>query len=603
MEKISADKLRNEIAERKHAEVELREINAYLENLLDYANAPIIVWNPEFRITKFNHAFERLTGYEEAEVVGKELEILFPEDSLERSMHEIKQTSAGEYWESVEIPILRKGGDVRIVLWNSANINGPDCEMLIATIAQGVDITERKHAEAELRETNAYLENLLDYANAPIIVWNPEFRITKFNHAFERLTGYEEAEVVGKELEILFPEDSLERSMHEIKQTSVGEYWESVEIPILRKGGDVRIVLWNSANINSPDGELIIATIAQGVDITERKHAEAALRDSTRKIEHLHRIAHQLEGCKSETEVYRMTIEATDAVLNFSFASLYIAEGGVLVEKAFSRDMVSNMSREISLDDENVVAKIYHSEVSSVLNNINDMPMVGQAQYNLQSGIIAPIKNIGLFCVCSTEKNAFSQEDVRLLELLLGHSDEAIKRIRLQEILKEQAIHDPLTGVYNRRYFNHVIEQEISRSSRYEHQIGLLMIDIDYFKQINDTHGHQVGDQVLHKIAAILVGQVRDTDIVVRYGGDEFLLVLIESDKETNIIKQRIIMAIAEQNRLNAIASFSVNISIGAVHWNPVSNISLEDALAEADRMMYAAKHEKQHIPRTLESE
>jgi PAS domain S-box-containing protein len=144
--------------------------------------------------------------------------------------------------------------------------------------------TRYRQKEEELRETTDYLENLFNYANAPIIVWDPEFKITRFNHAFEHLTGYTADDVIGRELSILFPEANREESLSKIERTSTGEYWDSVEIPILRKGGDVRVALWNSANIYAEDGKIIVATIAQGQDITERKEVEETLKKSEEKL-------------------------------------------------------------------------------------------------------------------------------------------------------------------------------------------------------------------------------------------------------------------------------------------------------------------------------
>ncbi len=273
-----------DITERKEMENALRETSEYLDSLLNYANAPIIVWNPESKITKFNHAFERLTGFKADEVAGRDLSILFPEQTREKSLTEIIHTLAGEYWEVVEIPILRKDSEVRTVLWNSANIYAADGKTLTATIAQGQDITERKKAEETLRETRDYLDSLLNYASAPIIVWDTTSKITRFNHAFEHLAGYTAREVVGKDLSMLFPPESIKESLTEIQHTLTGEQWESMEIPILRKDSEVRTVLWNSANILDNKGEKIIATIAQGQDITENKKAEEALKASEEQL-------------------------------------------------------------------------------------------------------------------------------------------------------------------------------------------------------------------------------------------------------------------------------------------------------------------------------
>ena len=139
------------------------------------------------------------------------------------------------------------------------------------------ELAERRRIEAILQETNAYLENLLDYANAPIIVWDPQFRITRFNHAFEVLTGRREEEVVGQSLTVLFPPEDIEHSMVLISKTLTGERWETVDIRIQHRDGSVRTLLWNSATLFTPDGMTPQATIAQGQDITERKRAETEL--------------------------------------------------------------------------------------------------------------------------------------------------------------------------------------------------------------------------------------------------------------------------------------------------------------------------------------
>jgi len=147
-----------------------------------------------------------------------------------------------------------------------------------------VDISERRKTEELLRETNEYLESLFNYANAPIITWNTDYRITRFNHAFESLSGYAADEIVGKELHMLFPQESREETLDKIARTSTGELWQSMEIPIKHKNGDIRIALWNSANIYAQNGQTLLATIAQGVDITERKQAEKRITDQFQEL-------------------------------------------------------------------------------------------------------------------------------------------------------------------------------------------------------------------------------------------------------------------------------------------------------------------------------
>jgi anti-anti-sigma factor len=153
------------------------------------------------------------------------------------------------------------------------------------TAELNAELTQRKQAEEAFRKSNAYLENLFNYANAPIIVWDPDYKIMQFNRAFERLTGLSADQILGKSLEILFPDSQKEESMALIRRTASGERWEVVEIPVAHIDGSIRTVLWNSAAIFAEDGTTVIATIAQGQDITGRKKAEEALRKSHEELE------------------------------------------------------------------------------------------------------------------------------------------------------------------------------------------------------------------------------------------------------------------------------------------------------------------------------
>ncbi|MBM4140137.1 MAG: PAS domain S-box protein, partial [Nitrospira sp.] len=190
-----------------------------------------------------------------------------------------------------------------------------------------VESTERKRADKVLRETRDYLENLFNYANVPIIVWDPSFRITRFNHAFEHLTGYMAEEVTGKELKMFFPEVSREDSIEKIKRTSSGEYWEAVEIPILCKDGDVRIALWNSANIYTEDSLTIIATIAQGIDITERKRAEEMLQHQRDALTTHTRILSAILRTRDLDKLLNTILEEVMFFLHVEFGCIHLVQG------------------------------------------------------------------------------------------------------------------------------------------------------------------------------------------------------------------------------------------------------------------------------------
>jgi PAS domain S-box-containing protein len=146
------------------------------------------------------------------------------------------------------------------------------------------NVQKLKLSEENLRQTHDYLDTLINYANAAIIVWNAQFNIIRFNHAFEHLSGYNSNEVLGQKLDFLFPEATKKESLTQIEKTLSGENWESVEIPILTKHKEIRIILWNSAPIYDSQGKVLISTIAQGQNITERKHAEEMLKYNSNRL-------------------------------------------------------------------------------------------------------------------------------------------------------------------------------------------------------------------------------------------------------------------------------------------------------------------------------
>ncbi len=148
---------RSDRAQRRLAR-ELGETADYLESLFRYANAPIIVWDPEMRVTRFNPAFEALTGRGSEEVVGRHVGMLFPADGRRATALDLlARASAGDRLEVVEIPILGAAGEVRTVLWNTATVFAADRTTPVATLAQGWDITKSRRVEEELAEASARL--------------------------------------------------------------------------------------------------------------------------------------------------------------------------------------------------------------------------------------------------------------------------------------------------------------------------------------------------------------------------------------------------------------------------------------------------------------
>jgi diguanylate cyclase (GGDEF)-like protein/PAS domain S-box-containing protein len=162
---------------------------------------------------------------------------------------------------------------------------------------------------------------------------------------------------------------------------------------------------------------------------------------------------------------------------------------------------------------------------------------------------------------------------------------------RLEEDLRQLTRLDPLTQLFNRRYFFTQAEQEYQRFRRYHRPMALCMIDIDHFKSVNDRHGHLVGDTVLCAVAQTLYDSLRQVDILARYGGEEFVVLLPETDLQTaRASAERLRAAVAERRIETPNGPVSVTLSLGVVAVDNGRSMTLEQLLDAADQMLYRAK-------------
>jgi PAS domain S-box-containing protein len=296
---------------------ELTRENERLRALFNYSAASLVLFDahPPYTVLAHNTYYQELWSepFRSQGVVGKTLIEYMPDvEGVMAVYDEVIASRRGKTLLRFPYDGLPRGR----TWWNwhvSPVLRG---EEVVALAHMAIDVTNEVMAHDALRETRDYLESLFGYANAPIIVWDPALRITRFNHAFERLTSYQAQEVIGRELQLLFPEESREASLAKIMRTVEGERWESVEIPIRRKDGEVRLALWNSANVRAEDGERIIATIAQGQDITLRARAEEALRASEERL----RLAlAERERVERERESYLAAVEEANEAKDLFF--------------------------------------------------------------------------------------------------------------------------------------------------------------------------------------------------------------------------------------------------------------------------------------------
>lgn len=161
-----------------------------------------------------------------------------------------------------------------------------------------------------------------------------------------------------------------------------------------------------------------------------------------------------------------------------------------------------------------------------------------------------------------------------------------------KELYRKLSVIDGLTGVYNRRYFDEVLGKEFERVKRYSRPISLLMIDLDHFKKFNDTYGHPAGDYILKELAKLLSKFVRTVDFVSRYGGEEFMIILFETEKKDAIRSAERLVKLVDQKRFSSfenLPELHLTISVGLATYPEDARIK-EDLIKKADEALYQAK-------------
>jgi PAS domain S-box-containing protein len=266
----------------------LRRESGLLQSVMNGAkNVHLVYLDKDFNFVRVNEAYAETCGYKPEQMIGKNHFALYPNEENEAIFAGVRDTGIPASYHDKPF-FFPDQPDRGVTYWDWTLMPIKDSLGRVdGLVFSLVETTDRKKLENEIKETRNYLENLLNYANAPIIVWDPQFKITLFNRAFEHMTGLRANEVLGKRLDLLFPENEKENAMVHIRRALEGEFWESVEIPILNVDRTVKTVLWNSANVYDSTGQRIVATIAQGNDITQRKKAEDALVSSEKRYRRL----------------------------------------------------------------------------------------------------------------------------------------------------------------------------------------------------------------------------------------------------------------------------------------------------------------------------
>lgn len=513
-----------------------------------------------------NLEYEKLIGKSEAEIVGKtaydlnDVEVANIFSASDRTVFQSRMPVKVEIW-------LKKADGTRALFENTKSPLFDNNGEIIGILGVFRDITRQKEAEAALKASEEKYRLITE--NTSDVLWVLNFSTHHFTYlspSVRQLWGYSEEDALRLTLEDVMTPESLKSVNEQIAKTmpvfikkpdSRQRYMNQVQQ--ICQNGDIIWVEYLASYQYDDQGEIIAVGVSRNID--ERMKAEQAL--------------------KASEEKYRMIAENTsDAIWlynldqdRFTYYSPSVQQlRGITVEEAFAEKILETVAPEFR---DSIAERI-----SDARSNLLDHPESARREI---MELRQPTRAGTYIWVEVSARLRFN--DQKEIEIL-GVSRNIEERKKAENEIRYLGYHDQMTGLFNRHYFETIITEEMDRSDRYGEPLSLLLLDLDHFKTVNDTWGHPVGDDLLKRTAKVIEKTIRDSDILVRFGGEEFI-VLLPQTAHDGVIKAAEKIRIAVENEKHPVAGMRT-VSIGVAQ--RMNNESFRHWYRRVDDALYLAK-------------
>lgn len=458
---------------------------------------------------------------------------------------------------------------------------------------------------------------LVDSAGDAIVCVTLDGIILAWNSGAQRIFGYSSAEAVNRSFSFVFEPQNWPAFLRDVANAAGGS---RIPVRCITCAGkeSVPVALSMSLSpVRHPSGYVAgVALIAREVDASLSE--ENALRDANRElsetVRNLEQRNREMNFVQQLSTLLQTCLTADEAhrVLDQSLPKLFPAGTGAMFEWNTSVNLLEAtvkwgqpaLSEAVFTPEE--CWALRSGRVHRVADPASPLLCPHLSRLNSVNSICAPLiasgETLGILTVQGGPYEQSYSADVQqrllsarqqLVETLSGHIALALANLRLRESLRAQSIRDPVSGLFNRRYLDETLPREIHRAERDGRNLGIIMCDLDSFKAFNDAHGHAAGDTLLHSFGELVARVVRAGDIACRYGGDEFVLILLDTSLET--AERRAELLLREFRRITIQygemflnpGSLSLGVSAFPVHGNAASAL-----LRVADDALYRAKGE-----------
>ena len=535
---------------------EYKQAETIYESLMESSLMVVfIVQEGKFRL--INARVLEVTGYRPEELIGREADVMIHPEDREEVKKRGREILFGRHSTPIEYRLMTKQGRIR---WIMQVITSIRFDGKRAVLGNAMDVTDRKQAAEAIRESEEKYRTILENIEAGYFEVDIAGNFTFINDSVCRGLGYTRDELIGTNTLQYTGEDDAQRVYRAFNEAyRTGRPAQGIDYEVICKDGTKRHIESSGSLMRDPGGNPIGF---HGIirDITDRKWAEAALRESEEKYRTI--LANIEDG------YYEVSLAGIFTFVNNSVCRIL----------GYSREEMTGLHYSQVTDEEN--ARKLEEATMSVL-------MTGEPSKGFTHEIIRKGGSKGYIESSMSLIRDMSGQPVGLRGIIR----DVTERKRAEETIRQMAYHDALTGLPNRKLFLDRLGVAIAQGRRNRKDIGIAMIDLDEFKEVNDTLGHDAGDLLLQAAAERLESSLRTGDTVARFGGDEFVIILpeLKDAEDAVLVAQKIVEAFRNPFLIDSHA-LRVTASIGIAVY-PGDGMEANTLLKKADTAMYRAKH------------
>ena len=595
-----------DITDRRRAEEALRQSEERFRLLVENSSDGVQMLARDGTIFYASRPACRLLGYEIEHVIGRPVfDFVHPDDQGCASSHFADLMASPGVAVPSEYRFRHADGTYRHI--ECIAVNRLDQQGVNAIVVNFRDVTDRLAAGRALIESEERFRAVFDSAMLAIVRVDLEGRVIDANRAALGLGGYTLDEARGRAVdEFLHPDDA--QASHEAFRLLASGRRDSYQAERKYRGKNGRTVwaIVSASLVRDAAGHPSFC-IAMFENITERKQAEAELVETnqrlsvwireleqrTREISLLSELGDMLQACKTSQEAVAVVAPLSAQLFPGTAGVLRVFESGTELLAPATRWGPAEEAELCRLDDCWAIRRGRPHVVEDGGTGIRCRHLAGRA--GAAASVCAPLiahgELLGLLTLVLPSSQRPMEPMRRLASTVAEHVALALANLRLHDTLRSQSIRDPLTGLFNRRYMEESLQREMRRAARGREPVGIIMLDIDRFKDLNDRHGHEAGDALLRSVGAILERSVRAEDIACRYGGEEFTLILpeasiVEATQRAEYIRQAIAhLSVQHQRQHLGRVTVSIGVAMYPDH-GPTGDI----VLRAADAALYQAK-------------